>query len=254
MTGAGKGVAMNTLGLVEKKYPIVIFDPHAEYKTFTGRKAYQYKTRMNFAKAFFKAWGSGKPFVLAFTPNVSGDTEKERKKSLIESAHWFALLVWAAADGNRILYALFEEFGGYAEGNAADDTIIGKIWKEGRKFGVRAIAVFQRSAEVPKTVWANSPIKVIGAQGYEGDKKRVIDALGCTMADIVDLGQKNTDLSMYAKSLDEIVRTKVHYLYSESIGTFEKVAAYVKPAKYLVKDWTAEQKRIDKLSIYKTYR
>jgi len=251
MTGGGKGVAMNTLGIIPSKYPAVIFDPHGEYKKLAGRKVYQYKTRMNFAKVFQKAWASGKPFILAYAPKLTGNSEKERKKSLIKEAHWFGSLVWAAADGNRILYAVFEEFGEYAEGNQKDETIIGKIWTGGRKFGVRAVAIFQRSAEVPKTIWNNSPIKVIGAQGGLNDQNRVVKELGCRAADVIDLGHRNVKLSMYAKQLDEIVRTKVHYLYSEAGGTFEKVAAYVPQSNYLVKDWTKEQKIIDKECDYK---
>lgn len=251
MTGAGKGVAMNTLDIIPDKYPVIIFDPHCEYKKIAGRKVYQYKTRLHFARVFKKAWASGKPFALAYTPKLTGDNEKERKKSLIEAAHWFGSLAWAAADGNRILYPVFEEFGGYAEGNAADDTIIGKIWKEGRKFGLRAVAVFQRSQEVPKTIWNNSPIKVIGAQGGITDQERIIKEIGCSAADISDLGYQNTKLSMFAPKLDEVVRTKVHYLYSESIGNFEKVAAYVPQSNYLVKDWSVEQKELDKNSPYK---
>lgn len=251
MTGAGKGVAMNTLGLIPDKYPVIIFDPHGEYKKLAGRKVYQYKTRLHFARVFKKAWQSGKPFALAYTPKLTGSDEKERKKSLIESAHWFASLAWAAADGNRILYTVFEEFAGYAEGNQKDETIIGKIWKEGRKFGLRAIAIFQRSQEVPKTIWNNSPIKVIGAQGGITDRDRVMKEIGCSAQDVTDLGDRNVKLSMYAKSLDEIVRTKVHYLLSESAGTFEKVAAYVPQSNYLVKDWTAEQRAIDKSGGYR---
>ena len=244
MTGGGKGVAMNTLGLIPDKYPAMIFDPHGEYKTLHGRKVYRYKTRMNFAKMFKKAWASGKPFVLAYTPKVTGNTAKEQKQSLVSAAHWFGQLAWAAADGNRILYTLFEEYGEYSEGNASDDTIIGKIWTGGRKFGLRAIAVFQRSAEVPKTIWGNSPVKIIGAQGYENDQKRVINALGCNIADVVDLGRRNVALTMFAKSLDEDVRTMTHYLKSESIGTFDKVAAYVPPAKHLTKKWNRQQQTL----------
>ena len=251
MTGGGKGVAMNTLGLIPAKYPAIIFDPHGEYKKLAGRKVYSYKTRMNFAKIFQKAWSTGKPFILAYTPNIKGNDEKARKKALIIEAHWFASLAWAAADGSRILYSVFEEFGEYAEGNQKDETIIGKIWTGGRKFGLRAIAIFQRSAEVPKTIWNNSPVKVIGAQGGLNDQTRVVKELGCKAQDVIDLGYRNVNLSMFAKQIDEIVRTKVHYLFSEAGGTFEKVAAYVPQSNYLIKDWSAKQKEIDKNGGYK---
>lgn len=251
MTGAGKGVAMNALGLIPKKYPIIIFDLHGEYKKLNGRKVYAYKTQRNFAKMFKKAWASGKPFVLAYTPKITGNTDKERKQSKIDAAHWFGRLAWAAADGNRILYPIFEEFGEYTQGSGDENSIIGDIWTGGRKFGLRAVAIFQRAANVSKKIWQNSPIKVIGAQGGINDQERVVRELGCRVADVVDLGAKNVALSMFAKSLDEIVRTKVHYMMSEASGTFEKVACYVPQSSYLTKNWSDKQKAIDQEGIYK---
>jgi hypothetical protein len=251
MTGAGKGVAMNTLGLIPKKYPVIIFDLHGEYKKLNGRKVYAYKTQRNFAKMFAKAWSSGKPFVLAYTPQITGKTDKERKQSKLDAAHWFGRLAWAAADGNRILYTVFEEFGEYTQGSGDENSIIGDIWTGGRKFGLRAIAIFQRAANVSKKIWENSPIKVIGAQGGINDQERVVREMGCTIADVVDLGRKNVELSMYAESLDEVVRTKVHYMVSESSGTFEKVAAYVPQSNYLTKNWSKAQKEIDQDKTYK---
>jgi hypothetical protein len=252
MTGAGKGVALNALGLIPKKYPIIIFDLHGEYKKLNGRKVYSYKTQLHFTRVFKKAWQSGKPFVLAYTPTIKGTTDKERKQSKIDAAHWFGRLAWAAADGNRILYTIFEEFGEYTQGAGDENSIIGDIWTGGRKFGLRAVAVFQRAANVSKKIWQNSPIKVIGAQGGVNDQERVCKELGCRVRDVVDLGAKNVALSMYAKNIDETVRTKTHYLYSEASGTFEKVAAYVPQSNYLTKKWSSEQKEIDSEGVYKT--
>jgi len=56
---------------------------------------------------------------------------------------------------------------------------------------------------------------------------------------------------MHYDKIDELVRTKVHYLLSESVGNFEKVAAYVKPAAALRKKWTTEQRKIDKSGGYR---
>lgn len=241
MTGAGKGVAIHSLGLVPSKHPVIIFDPHGEYKNFAGRKVYRYKTRINLAKALPRAWASKKPFVIAYTPGAEG---VERKKKLRTEAYWLASLVWALADGNRIMVSLWEELGEYVEGNAADDSPIGVLWTGGRKFGIWAIAVFQRSAEVPKTIWTNSPRKVIGAQGGINDKRRVVAEVGCAPQDVDDLGMRNIALSMNAPDLGETVRTKTHYLYSPAAGQFERVAAYVKPAEHLRKGWSLEQKRL----------
>lgn len=241
MTGAGKGVAMNSLGLIPREHPVIIFDPHGEYRNFAGRKVYRYKTRINLAKALPRAWASKKPFVIAYTPDAEGE---ERKKVLRKEAYWLASLVWAISDGNRILVSLWEELGEYVEGNAADDSPIGLLWTGGRKFGIWATAVFQRSAEVPKTIWTNSPRKVIGAQGGINDKKRVMAEIGCEAEDVDDLGSRNIALSMYSSVVGETVRTKVHYLFSESAGRFSRVSAYVKPAESLRKAWSADQKRL----------
>lgn len=251
MTGAGKGIALNSLNLIPKQHPIVIFDPHGEHDKIAGRKVYQYKTKMNFAKTFNFAWRSGKPFAIAYSPNIKAKDEKSHKKLLQVAAEWFAKLVWAASDGNRILYALFEEYGEYCDGIGDDKTTIGKIWTGGRKFGIRGIAVFQRSATVSKTIWGQSPIKVLGAQGYENDIQRCMEATGCSHKDMVDLAHRNKALQMHYDKIDEMVRTKVHYLVSESVGTFEKVAAYVKPAAPLRKKWTKAQKLIDKQGGYR---
>ncbi len=251
MTGAGKGIAINTLGLVPDRFPAVIFDPHGEYKKLGKRRVYAYKTRLNFAKQFAKAWASNEPFVLAYTPKISGENEKVRKASLQLAAEWFASLVWKAADGDRVLYPIFEEYGEYCDSIGDDQTTIGKIWTGGRKFGLRAIAVFQRSATVSKTIWGNSVIKVIGAQGYENDVKRVCEALGCSKEDVIDVGRCNKALEMYLPELDENVRTKVHYLYSESAGSFERVACYVKPAEKLRKSWSPAQKQLNRAKKYR---
>lgn len=251
VTGGGKGIALNTLGIIPRHLPVVIFDPHGEHSRIAGRKVYQYKTQMNFAKTFQKAWVSGKPFALAYTPQVGGKDEKESKKRLQAAAEWFAKLVWKASDGNRIIYAVFEEYGAYAQGTGDDTTTIGKIWTEGRKFGIRGVAIFQRSATITKTIWSNSEIKIIGAQGYENDILRCVEATGCTRQDMVDLAHRNKALEMHYCEIDEMVRTKVHYLHSKSVGTFEKVACYVKPAARLRKKWSKSQKEMDKTGGYR---
>lgn len=251
LTGGGKGVAINNLNIIDPKHPVVIFDPHGEYSKIAGRKVYGYKSKRNLAKAFKSAWESGKTFALAYQPSIKSKGEKERKKELQEHAHWFGRLVWEASSGNRILYAVFEEYGEYCDNAGTDNSIIGQIWTGGRKFGIRAIAVFQRSASVSKTIWEGSPNKVIGVQGGINDQERVVKELGCTRADVIDLGYRNKALEMFAPKIDERVRTKVHYLVSHASGTFDKVACYVPQAAYLRPKWDAEQRQIAKQGGYR---
>ena len=250
LTGGGKGIAINNLKLIDPRHPVVIFDPHGEYDKIAGRKVYAYKTKRNFCKVFAKAWASGKPFALAYRPQIKTQDEKARRKELKAHAHWFGRLVWEASDGNRILYAIFEEYGEYCDSAANDDSIIGTIWTGGRKFGIRAFAIFQRSANVAKNVWENSPNKVIGVQGGINDRERVIKELRCSVDDVNDLDYRNEALEMYHKNFDEHVKTKVHYLVSKG-GSFEKVACYVPQNAALRKKWTAKQRDIDKQGGYR---
>ena len=246
ITGAGKGIALNELDIIPAHHPVVIFDKHWEHDKIAGRKVYSYHTKLNFAKQFEKAWRSGKPFAMAYRPKLTGKNEEESLKQLQAAAEWFAKLVWNAADGNRVLYPVFEEYSAYSQGTSDDNTTIGKIWKEGRGFGLRGIAIFQRSATVPKTIWGNSPIKVIGAQGSENDIDRITKELSCSRDEVIDLGWRNKQLEMYLKKFDEMVRTQVHYLVSHSFGTYQKKKVYVRQAKELRKKWTKDQKIIAK--------
>jgi hypothetical protein len=238
-TGGGKGIAVTSLGIIPDNACVVVFDPYGEYKTKFGKRAcHQYKTKRGFARAFKAAWQSGKAFLLSYFPQ--GDRLKEMD--------WFGCLAWSAADGNRVLYPVFEEYGKCVESNSKDDTIVGEIYSGGRKFGLRGIAIFQRSAEVPKTIWGNSQIKVIGSQEYTADAKRIVDQLGCPIDEISSLSTLNEAFTMYAPNLDDNVRTKTHYLVAKGFRNYTKKAAMVEPARYLTKKWSSEQKSLNKAS------
>lgn len=61
----------------------------------------------------------------------------------------------------------------------------------GRKFGLILHTIFQRSQEVPKTIWNNSPRKVLGAQESRGDAKQVSVELDAELSDVFALSQRN---------------------------------------------------------------
>ncbi len=159
--------------------------------------------------------------------------------------------MWDAPDGNRILQVVLEEYGQYCDSAASDDSIIGKIWQGGRKFGLRGVVIFQRSANIAKNVWENSPRKIIGVQGGKNDRERVIKELNCTYEDVNDLGYRNEALEMHHSGFDEYVKTKVHYLDSKSSGHFEKVACYVPQNKALRQKWNDKQREIAKNGGYR---
>lgn len=242
-TGNGKGIAVSSLGYVPQNGCVIIFDPYGEYDKKLGkRKTTQYRTRRGFANAFKAAWGSNKPFVLSYFPQAD--------KSRLDELEWFGKLAWVAADGNRTLYTIFEEYGKCTESISKDDTIVGEIHSGGRKFGLRAATIFQRSAEVPKTIWGNAPIKIIGAQEYTNDAKRIIEQLDCDKSVIAEVGKLNIEFSMFVKEWDETVKTKCHYLVSKGLGHYEKKAAIVEPCRKLITKWTDVQRELHKNSDY----
>jgi hypothetical protein len=145
---------------------------------------------------------------------------------------------------------VFEEYGKCTESVSKDETIVGEIYSGGRKFGLRATTIFQRSAEVPKTIWGNSQIKVIGSQEYTADAKRIVDQLGCPIGEISELSTLNEAFTMYAPKLEDNVRTKVHYLVAKGFRNYEKKAAMVEPARSLVKNWSKEQRSLNTASDY----
>lgn len=191
-TGAGKTAALKCLGFVGDH--AAGFDPYGDYRLGrlrklsglgNGRVTHHYATRRGFLKAFTEAWGSGKRFAVFYQPNV-----EEHK--LRDEAIWFANVVWAAADGNRELHTIFEEYGLYAEGTASERSRIGEVVTGGRKFGLVGHYLYQRPSQVSKTIVANCAEYVIGAQQAMIDAKRWVEELDCTMDEIAAMGALNT--------------------------------------------------------------
>jgi hypothetical protein len=209
-SGCGKTVAVKMAGLVGEK--AAIFDPYGDYvmgslKSLSGlgngRVVHHYKTRKTFVKYFVQAWKSGKGFAVAYKPEVSAE-------KLRDEAIWFANVIWAAGDGNKVLDVVFEELGKYTDTSGTDRSRIGEIASGGRKFGLIGHFVFQRPSEVPKTIIANSTRHYIGEQQAMVDARRWQDELDCPMAEVIELGKLNQK------------RVK-HFLYkTRGIGNYVK--------------------------------
>ncbi|MEK0158807.1 hypothetical protein WLQ65_06545 [Pseudoalteromonas piscicida] len=199
-TGGGKTTAVKLLDMVGDQ--CAIFDLYGDYKYdgrkkghfngLGGRAVYHYTNRKQFAQAFVEAWRSGKKFVVAYSPefpkSLKGDQLKKAKQAEL---YWFGQLMWEAADGNRELHVVIEELAKLSDTAGKDDSIIGEMATGGRKFGVVLHTVFQRSQEVPKTIWNNSPRKVIGAQEAQADAKRVSVELDADLQDIYLISKLN---------------------------------------------------------------
>ena len=214
-SGNGKGIAIKHLGLIPTKPNLLIFDPYGEYEyekgnVFSGlggKPVYHYYDRVSFAKAAIHAWRSGKSFRVAYTPKTRAD-----RTELL----WFAQLVWDMSDGKKQLDVIFGELAKLVESVAKETSILGEIYTGGRQFNIVAHADFQRSQEIPKTVWGNTPNKVIGGQESLLDANKMKDELSCQLEEIKELGLLN------AKYKDKKGRfTKLHYLVKESgLGNF----------------------------------
>ena len=214
-TGGGKTAAVKLLELWGDC--VAIFDMYGDYKYdgrkkqspfngLGGRAVYHYSTRNTFARAFVDAWRSGKKFVVAYQPEFNANLQgKELKAAKQNELYWFGQLVWAAADGNRQLDVVIEELAKLASTSGKDDTIIGELATGGRKFGVVLHSIFQRSQEVPKTIWNNSPRKVLGAQESKGDAKAISEELDVPVEQVFQLSILNNKFKK--KRLYYLVKT-----------------------------------------------
>lgn len=214
-TGGGKTAAVKLLKLWGPC--VAIFDMYGDYKYdgrkknnpfngLGGRKVFHYATRAAFAIAFAEAWRSGLRFVVAYQPEFNANLQgKELKAAKQAELYWFGQLVWAAADGNRQLDVIIEELAKLASTSGKDDTIVGELATGGRKFGIHLHTIFQRSQEVPKTIWNNSPRKVLGAQESKGDAEAISKELDAPIEHVLQLSILNNKFKK--KRLYYLVKT-----------------------------------------------
>ncbi|TMO62858.1 helicase HerA domain-containing protein [Pseudoalteromonas aurantia] len=244
-TGGGKSTAVKLLAAESALNlfgpHVAIFDLYKEY-VFDGRKkndlfnglgqrpVYHFSTRKSFAKSFVDAWRSGKKFVVAYSPefpdSLKGDDLRIARKAELE---WFGQLMWKALDGNRRLDILVEEYAKLVDSIAKDSSIIGEIATGGRKFGGVLHTVFQRSQEVPKTIWNNSPRKVLGAPEAKADAESASKELSIRAAEVVKLGVLN---AVYDEE-------RMHYIakLKGGIGNVEPYRLYLQTGKVEIMDF-----------------
>ncbi|GGI85894.1 hypothetical protein [Shewanella gelidii] len=185
-TGGGKAVAVQYAGMMPKSPCLAMFDPYGDYvyKTgceydtgFAGKRTYHYATRAAFAEAFKNAWGSKKPFRIGYKP------ENPTRDEML----WFCNLMWLASDGHRRLDVVIEELAKWCDSTGKEQSSLGQCFTGGRKFGLVMHPVFQRSTEVPKTILAMSPYKIVGMQETLADATRMAKECGVDVQDILAL-------------------------------------------------------------------
>lgn len=217
-TGGGKTAAVKLLAGL-KGLQVAIFDLYGDYRFdarkktpfngLGGRPVYHYSTRQKFAAGFADAWRSGQKFVVAYSPVFSESlSQSQLKEAKQKELHWFGRLMWAAADGKRRLDVIIEELAKLSSTAGKDDSIVGELATGGRKFGLVLHTVFQRSQEVPKTIWNNSPRKVLGAQESKHDAKLIAVELDAQLSDVIQLSKLNA----------ENKKKRLHYLVKAAGG------------------------------------
>lgn len=197
-TGGGKTAAAKLLDRYGDQ--VAILDVYCGYKYdgrktgkfngLGGRRVYHYYDRKSFAKAFINAWRSGLKFVVAYTPIIDNQLpDKEQREARQAELYWFGRLMWEASDGNRKLTVIIEELAKMSATIGRDDSIIGELASGGRQFGLQLITIFQRSQEVPKTIWNNSPNKILGAQESMKDAEAAAKELDVDVSNIVAISK-----------------------------------------------------------------
>lgn len=230
-TGGGKTTAVKLIGCGLMGDHVAIYDMYNDYKFdarkkspfngLGGRAVYQYQTRAKFAAAFIDAWQSGQKFVVAYSPQFSVSLTQDQKQAARRvELDWFGGLVWAAADGNRRLDIVLEELAKLATTAGKDNSIVGEMATGGRKYGLVLHTVFQRSQEVPKTIWNNSPRKVLGAQESRHDAKLIAVELDAQLSDVIQVSLMNA--KHYKERLYYLVKSR------GGIGNIEPYFIHVK--------------------------
>ncbi|REL31074.1 hypothetical protein [Thalassotalea euphylliae] len=251
-TGGGKTAAVklvNGLDDLANSFigdHVAIFDIYGNYR-FDGRKAknnkfnglggrkvFTYNDRASFAKALLSAWRSGKCFVVAYTPvpkskrPLSQDQMAEFRRKELE---WFGQLMWDAADGKRELYVVIEELAKLVKSVGKDNSIIGELATGGRAYGVILVTVFQRSQEVPKSIWNMSKRKIIGALDTMPDIEAMSKSTGAPVDCLVQVSKLN---AKYTKRY-------LHYVIRKpGFGNLSAKRVSLKPP-FKVDNWTLDE-------------
>lgn len=230
-TGGGKTAAVKLSGKVGDC--VAIFDPYAGYKYdgrvkshfngLGGRRVFHFYDRKSFATAFVSAWRSGLKFVLAYTPTIDNTLpDKKQREARKAELHWFGRLMWEASDGKRELFVVIEELAKMSDTVGRDDSIIGELASGGRQFGIVLVTIFQRSQEVAKTIWNNSPNKLLGAQESMNDAEAIAKEFSIPVSDVIKLSKLN----------DKYEDKRLHYIVKgKGLGNVSSMYIDLKTAK-----------------------
>ncbi len=148
-SGAGKSQAIKqNKDIPAKGVRHVFFDPDEDHKV-----NFRARTVAAFKEALIKGMKSKKGFRIAY----SGDNSKTNFDTWCD-------LVWAALDGNNILYISIEELSASVDSSGNARGRFAQLLRQSRKYGGVMGLAAQRSTEVPKTAYTQCKYKYIGMQ------------------------------------------------------------------------------------------
>jgi len=193
ISGAGKSQAIKQ----NKNIPVkgvrhVFFDPDKDHKV-------NFRTdNLNlFKNALIKGIKSKKGFRIAY----SG-------KEDYEHFNLFCELVWAALDGDYLLYITMEELSSSVDSSGKAKGRFADLLKRSRKYGGILILCAQRGVEIPKTAYTQCKTKYLGQQDdYElvnvakraGIKPELLQNLKPLEFVVKEIGQEPTLLKLKYK-------------------------------------------------------
>jgi len=161
VSGSGKTQALaQNVHLKNKSARVIYWDTHHSFK------ADHYNTIPELLKALKVAESKRGGYRIAY----GGEKSPEAFDKLCR-------LVFAVIDGNKPHVFVVDELASITTAIAKDNSPLGDLLRESRKFGLVILLSATRAAEIPKTAFTNCPHKIIGAQGSVSDQKTMSDFL-----------------------------------------------------------------------------
>lgn len=169
-SGAGKSQALGANPDYQQAKRVLLWDTHQDFK------ATRFSTIAELARAVKAAESKNINFRYAY----SGP----RKDSAFNH---FCRIVWAIADGNKLLRVVIDELADVTGGPGKERGPLGELLRGGRKFGLIVHCTATRAAEIPKTIFTQSKIKYVGIQDSISDAKTMADVLMIKPDNILNL-------------------------------------------------------------------
>ncbi|MDX1473491.1 MAG: hypothetical protein R3309_04930 [Reinekea sp.] len=169
VSGGGKSQAARHVRENLRIKRVLAWDPDHDHQVSTR------VTSIRALTEFLKVHGDSSAFSVAY----SGDDSPE-------AMELFCACAWAILDGNKETVVIIEEVADAMTTSGKALPNAGRLIRRIRKYGGVLIAVTQRPQEIPKTLFSQCNIKLIGQQDT-ADVKRMAERVGVPVSEIENL-------------------------------------------------------------------